>query len=91
MPPFAEHLNLPWYERDGLMSYIDSLKCQDFLNDTDEHFQKAEVTNFNIILHKCRGDPLQKDLKTYRSVQKKRSFWVQSKVKEKYYFICLTL
>ena len=38
VPPFAEHLILPWYERDGLMSYIDSLNCQEFLKDTDEHF-----------------------------------------------------
>ena len=68
---FAEHLYLPWYERDGLMSYIDSLNCQEFLNDTDEHFKKAKVINFNMIHHKCRGDPLQKDLKTYQSVQKK--------------------
>ena len=38
VPSFAEHLNLPWHERDGLMSYIDFLNFQEFLNDTDEHF-----------------------------------------------------
>ena len=26
VPTHAEHLSLPWYDRDGLMSYIDSLK-----------------------------------------------------------------
>ena len=25
-PTHAEHFSLPWYDRDGLMSYIDSLK-----------------------------------------------------------------
>ena len=53
------------------MLCIDSFKCQQFLSDTDEHFKKVEVINFNIIHHKYRGDPLQKDLKTYQSVQKK--------------------
>ena len=62
VPPFAKHLKLPWYERDSLMPYIDSLKCHEFLNDTDEHFKKAEVINFDIIHHKCWGDPLQKYL-----------------------------
>ena len=71
VPPFAEHLNLPWYECDGLRLYIDSLKCQEFVNDADEHFKKAEVINFDIIHNKRRSDPMQKDLKTYQSVQKK--------------------
>ena len=90
VPPFAKHLKLPWYERDGLMPYIDSLKCHEFLNDTDEHFKKAEVINFDIIHHKCWGDPLQKYLKTYQSAQKK-IFLGTINSKRKYYFICLKL
>ena len=31
VPTHAEHLSLPWYDRDGLMSYIDSLMCDEFL------------------------------------------------------------
>ena len=27
--------NLPWDERDGLMTYIDQLKYQEFIEDTD--------------------------------------------------------
>ena len=38
VPPFAEHLNLAWYEGDGLMRYIDSFRCQELLDDTDKHF-----------------------------------------------------
>ena len=30
-PP--EHLLLSWYERGGLMSYIDALKCEEFQKD----------------------------------------------------------
>ena len=30
VPTYPEHLSSPWYERDGLMSYIDSLKCDEF-------------------------------------------------------------
>lgn len=71
VPPFVEYLNLPWYEGDGLMWYIDSLRCQEFLDDTNEHFKKAEIVNFNIIYHKCIDDLLLKDLKTYQSVHKK--------------------
>ena len=26
--PHVEHLSVPWYERDELMSYIDALKCE---------------------------------------------------------------
>ena len=29
-PPHVEHLLVPWYERDGLMSYNDDLKCKQF-------------------------------------------------------------
>ena len=28
IPPYVEHLSLPWYEKDGLMSYIVALKCE---------------------------------------------------------------
>ena len=69
MPLFAEHLNLPWYESDCLMSYIDSLKCQEFLNDTDEHYKKAEVINFNIIHHRCRGDAPQSAIAPTRAAE----------------------
>ena len=30
VPRFAQHSELPWYERDGLLSYIDALKCEEF-------------------------------------------------------------
>ena len=84
VPPFVEYLNLPWYEGDGLMWYIDSLRCQEFLDDTDEHFKKAEIVNFNIIYHKCIDDLLLKDLKTYQSVHKKDLLGYNQKQKKNF-------
>ena len=84
VPPFVEYLNLPWYEGDGLMWYIDSLRCQEFLEDTDEHFKKAEIVNFNIIYHKCIDDLLLKDLKTYQSVHKKDLLGYNQKQKKNF-------
>ena len=38
VPLHVKHFEIPWYERDGLMSLIDSLKCEEFEADTDAHF-----------------------------------------------------
>ena len=54
---------LPWYERDGLMTYIDQLKFERFKENREEHFKNAEIVNFNIINYCCRGDPLQNSKK----------------------------
>ena len=89
VPPFVEYLNLPWYEGDGLMWYIDSLRCQEFLDDTDEHFKKAEIVNFNIIYHKCIDDLLLKDLKTYQSVHKKDLLGYNQKQKKNLFLLPL--
>ena len=70
VPRFAQHSELPWYERDGLLSYMDALKCEEFLKDTDCHFKTAQVVNFDII-YQCRLDPLQGSYKQYQIVSKK--------------------
>ena len=70
VPRFVQHFELPWYERDGLMSYIDALKCDEFLNDTDVHFKNAQVVNFDIIHHECRGDPLKGNSEDYKTIEK---------------------
>ena len=71
VPRFAQHSELSWYERDGLLSYIDALKCEEYLKDTDSHFKTAQVVNFDIIHHECREDPLQGNYKKYQTVNKK--------------------
>ena len=54
--------NLTWYERDGLMSYIDKLKYDNFVKDTDSHFKNIHVGNFDIIHKKARGEKIDSDL-----------------------------
>ena len=34
--------NMPWYERDGLMSWYNQVKCQEFLESTGSNFQNLE-------------------------------------------------
>ena len=41
--------NLKWYERDGLMTWYDQTKYEDFLENLDAHVQKLQIVNFDII------------------------------------------
>ena len=64
--------NLLWYECYGLMTWYDQIKCEDFLRDTDQHFQQAKIINFDIIHRECRGEEVPKDLlKHYQTVNDK--------------------
>ena len=61
VPKFVAN-NLKWYERDGLLTWYDHCKCDDFLRDTDAHFKDAKIDNFNIIRKQCRGEEVRKDI-----------------------------
>lgn len=50
--------NLPWYERDGVLTWYDQCKCEVFLNDTAKHFRETKIVNFDIIHKQCRGDKM---------------------------------
>ena len=64
--------NLPQYERNGLMPWYDQIKCEDFLRDTDQHFQQAKIINFDIIHREYCGEEVTKDLlKHYQTVNDK--------------------
>ena len=41
--------DLKWHERDGLDTWYLEGKCKDFLEDTDEHFKRTKIVNFDII------------------------------------------
>ena len=58
VPTHAEHLSLLWCERDGLRSYIDSLKCDEFKKNPEEHFNKTKIVNFAMIHAQVRCDKL---------------------------------
>ena len=64
--------NLPWYERDGLMTWYGQWKCEDFLRDTDKHFKEAKTINFDIIYRKIRDEVVPPDLLNfYETVNEK--------------------
>ena len=57
--------DLPWYERDELMTWYNHWKCGDFLRDADKHFQQAKIVNFDIIHRQCCGEEIPKELLQY--------------------------
>ena len=64
--------NLSWYERDGIVKYINQAKCRDFLRDLDSHFKKTKIVNFDIIYRQARGEKVPEELlKKYQTVQNK--------------------
>ena len=50
--------NLKWYERDGLETWYRQSKCNEFLSNMDEHFQKRKIVNFDIIKNEAKQDKL---------------------------------
>ena len=43
--------DLPWYERDDLLTYIDQLKYKEFISDSD--VKNTKVINFDMIQNQC--------------------------------------
>ena len=56
-----------WYEH-NLMTYIDNLKYDNFLNNMDSHFSNSKITNFDIIHHQCPGDGLENLQQCYETI-----------------------
>ena len=71
--PKYEPSDLKWYKKNGLMTYIDQVKCEEFLSDPDKHFREKKVVNFDIIYKSIRGEEMPEgDLKKYQAVQNNR-------------------
>ena len=68
--PRYEKLDLPWYKRDGLATYIDDLKYNDlkYIDNPDEHFSNVEVNNFDII-HNRSIRPLVNSIQHYKTTR----------------------
>ena len=47
VPPFVSN-ELKWYERDGLDTWYKQNKCQEFLQNTNKHFEQRKIVNFNM-------------------------------------------
>ena len=76
--------NLEWYERDGLMTYIDILKYDNFIKDTDSHFKKTYVINFDSIYRQIRGEKLHQKLEQkYKIIDNSRISLYPDKEKDK--------
>ena len=58
--------NLPWTKREGLLIWYEQTKCEQFLKDTDNHFEKLQITNFDII--NANGQVSKEKLKQYQAV-----------------------
>ena len=48
IPPYISN-DLKWYERDGLETCYRRNQCEEFLENTDLHFQKRKIINSDII------------------------------------------
>ena len=65
--------DLPWYERDGLMTWYNQAKSQEFLRNSKEHFNKTKIINFDIIHRLARGEKIPDDvLMKYQTIQDSR-------------------
>ena len=56
VPKYVDYDKLPWYEED-LVSYYDRLKHKDMTDDPHYYYKNVKVINFDIIHHKCDGNP----------------------------------
>ena len=40
--------DLKWYERDGLITYIDKIKYEEYSRDLDKYVSQANIENFDL-------------------------------------------
>ena len=57
----------PKYE-DDLHEILLRHKYERINKNKKEYFRKAEIINFDIINHRCRGDPLKNSIKYYQTI-----------------------
>lgn len=69
VPCYQDLNTLPWFERDDFSSNINGLKCEQFMENPDEHFNNAEVGNFDIIHNRCKDNPLENTVQNYKTVK----------------------
>ena len=51
--------DLKWYERDGLETWYRRNQCEEFSENTDLHFQKRKIINFDIIKNNISKNKLE--------------------------------
>ena len=77
--------DLPWYKRDGLMTWCDQRKCEDLLRDLKGHFKNMKIVNFDIIRKQAAGEKVSDEaLKMYQTVAEERTSRYSKKYLEKF-------
>lgn len=67
--------NLPWYKRDGLMTWYDQVKSGDFLKNSKQHFGDTKMINFDIIRREGIDEKVPDGVvKKYETVQDSRVY-----------------
>ena len=64
VPDFVPQ-DLSWYERNGLMTWYEQIKCENFVCNIDKHFKEVNVINLDIIHREARGENVPDDLLRY--------------------------
>ena len=62
-------LFMNWFERHGLMTYIDQLRYQEYKKNKEEWLQNHNVINFDMIHARCRDSLLTKSIREYKTVR----------------------
>ena len=76
IPKFVPN-NLPWYERDGLNTWYEQNKFNDFLKDPDKHFENLQINNFDLIFNKEKLSS--QKVKQYQTIDHKKLWVIQNK------------
>ena len=63
--------DLPWFERDDLMTYIDYLKYEEFISDPDAAIKNTEIINIEMIQAQCRVTPYTHSDEFFQAVREK--------------------
>ena len=53
---------------DTLDDTLNRMTFNEIINNTDYHFENSYITNFDLIHHDCRGDPLKHTKKYYETI-----------------------
>ena len=88
IPPYVKD-DLKWYERDGLLTYVDRLKYERFEENRDDYLTKAKVVNFHMIHARCRGNTREKNDRHYQTVKYKNLKKMSEEDKKKAVAACI--
>ena len=81
--------DLPWYEREGLLTYIDQMKYKEFISDPDAAVKNTKVINFDMIHTQCGGTPRTHSDNFYQTVREKDVKKMPQKDKKKTVATCI--